>query len=191
MSETHPDELIDPEWANPFGSQGAQERTVLDVLRGVPIFSLLSQDDLERLTRVVHVRNYAPGEVVVRAGLPQSGFHVIRTGSVEIVRQRPGGAAEVVDVLGPGELLGEFGLLDNTPRSSSLVAAEPSELIGFFQPDLMGILDTRPRMACRILLRLGEEMTRALHRDYAALRATGFSGTEEDKPMPAAHAQAV
>jgi len=85
----------------------------------------------------------------------------------------------VVDSLGPGELIGEFALLDDTPRSSSIVAAEPSELIGFFKPDLKGILSTTPAMGCKILLRLAEEMGRSLKRDYEKLRRSGYPFPEE------------
>ena len=70
-------------------------------------------------------------------------------------------------------------MLDDTPRSSSIVAAEPSELIGFFKPDLMGILSTTPAMGCKILLRLAEEMGRSLQRDYEKLRRCGYPFLEE------------
>jgi CRP-like cAMP-binding protein len=178
MTEPRDEDTIDPEWADLFRTENSPVRSVLETLRDVPIFSTLDQDDLARLARLVHVRRYAPKECVIEAGASQSGFYVIRSGEVQIVRRRDDGRDETVDLLGPGDLLGEFGLLDDAPRSSSLIATESCELIGFFRPDLMDILDTRPSMGCRILLRLGQEMAKALHRDYAALRATGFSGAE-------------
>ena len=184
MTEPRDEDTIDPEWADLFRTENRPVRSVLETLRELPIFSLLREADLARLARVVHVRQYAPGECVVRAGAPQSGFYAIRSGEVEIVRHRDDGTDETVDLLGPGELLGEFGLLDDTPRSSSLIASEPSELIGFFKPDLMDVMGTSPAMGCRILLRLGEQMTQALNRDYAALRAAGFHGKELSPALP-------
>ncbi len=169
----------DPEWAAVYTREWAGERSILEVLRDIPAFSLLSQPELSSLAAVMHVRNFAPGEVVVGTGRRLSGFYVIRSGAIEAVHYQDDGSSETVELLGPGELLGEFGLLDDAPRSTSLVAAEPSELIGFFKPDLLAIMDTRPRTSCRILLRLSEEMARVLHHEYAALRASGWPSADD------------
>jgi CRP-like cAMP-binding protein len=122
----------------------------------------------------VHLREYKAGETVIRRGVAQSGFYMIRSGSVHIVRRGLDGTGKVVGTLYPPELLGEFALLDDSPRSSTIVAAEPSELIGFFKPDLMDILITKPALGCKILLRLSEKMAHTLRVDYARLLALGF-----------------
>lgn len=164
----------DPEWENFFASAADTGKQPLEkVLGGIPIFSLLRAKELRTLARLVHVRQFAPGETVIRRGVQQSGFYMIRTGAVQIVRER-GDEREIVTTLGPPELLGEFALLDDTPRSTSVVAAEPSTLIGFFKPDLMDILTTNPEMGCMILLRLGEEMTATLNNDYSRLLGMGW-----------------
>ncbi|HJP32550.1 MAG TPA: cyclic nucleotide-binding domain-containing protein [Candidatus Latescibacteria bacterium] len=172
-STTH-QRVIDPEWENFFSSDVSGEKEPLVKLLGrVPIFSLLRAKELQTLTHLVHVREFARGEVVIQRGVQQSGLYLVRTGSVHIVRDREDGR-EVVGTLGREELLGEFALLDDTPRSTSVVAAERSELIGFFKPDLTDILATDPAMGCMILLRLGEEMTATLSKDYQRLRETGW-----------------
>jgi CRP/FNR family cyclic AMP-dependent transcriptional regulator len=99
---------------------------------------------------------------------------------VHIVRQNRSGEREVVGTLYPSELLGELSLLDDSPCSSSIVAAEDSELIGFFKPDLMDILVTKPQMGCKILLRLAEEMAHILRGDYARLIDMGFPFAETE-----------
>ncbi|MDP7449643.1 MAG: cyclic nucleotide-binding domain-containing protein, partial [Candidatus Latescibacteria bacterium] len=131
-STTH-QRVIDPEWENFFSSDVSGEKEPLVKLLGrVPIFSLLRAKELQTLTHLVHVREFARGEVVIQRGVQQSGLYLVRTGSVHIVRDREDGR-EVVGTLGREELLGEFALLDDTPRSTSVVAAERSELIGFFK----------------------------------------------------------
>ncbi|MFH1574128.1 MAG: cyclic nucleotide-binding domain-containing protein [Acidobacteriota bacterium] len=182
MNELHIEDSIDPEWANVFHEPASETYLVEEVLHSVPIFSLLSLNELELLARVVHLRRFSTGETVIRRGMPQSGFYLIQSGSVEIVRDEADGDREVVDILGPGALLGEFALLDDTPRSSSILAAEASELIGFFKPDLMDILDTHPVMGCKILLRLAEEMARSLRQDYGRLRACGYPFGDGEGP---------
>jgi len=180
MSDRAAEEIIDPEWANFFRGDVSHEESLEEDLGYVPVFSLLAKKELELLARIVHIRRYATGETVIHRGVQQSGFYLIRSGGVHIVRQQFDKSREVVDTLGPGELLGEFALLDDTPRSSSIVAAEPSELIGFFKPDLMEILVTKPALGCKILLRLAEEMTRTLKQDYAELRAQGYPFPDQE-----------
>ena len=178
--ETQPTErVIDPEWENLFteSEQESSKETLVRSLGKIPILSLLRASELKLLSRIVHVRSYETGEMVVRRGVKQSGFYLVRSGSVSIVRSGHGGAT-VIDTLRPPALLGEFALVDDTPRSTSIVAAEPSELIGFFKPDLMDVLVTKPGMGCAILLRLAEEMSRNLNGDYEKLLDLGYPFTE-------------
>lgn len=170
-----PEFVVDPEWENFFSPRVVAQRESLERLLGrVSIFSLLRARELRRLARMVHIRTFARGEVVIRRGVHQSGLYLVRTGSVHIVREGADGERNVIGTLGHGELLGEFALLDDTPRSTSVVAAETSELVGFFKPDLTDILATHPAMGCMILLRLGEDMTATLNKDYARLRELGW-----------------
>ena len=166
--------IVDPEWANVFLEDITLEETLEQILAHIPIFSLLTGKELSKLARIVYIRRFDPGETIIYRGVEQSGFYLIRLGSVHIVREHLDHTREVVGKLGPSELLGEFALLDNTPRTSSVVAAEASELIGFFKPDLMEILVTNPTLGCKILLRLAEEMSRKLIADYGTLQDLGY-----------------
>jgi CRP-like cAMP-binding protein len=172
--------IIDPEWENFFSPEQVEKEQSLErALSNIPTFSLMKDKGLRLLARVVHVRSYETGETIIRRGVNQSGFYLIRTGSVHIVRELADGKRRVVGTLYPPELLGEFALLDDTPRSTSVVAAEPSELIGFFKPDLMDIIATNPDTGCRILLRLSEDMSQSLHEDYQRLREMGYPFPEK------------
>jgi hypothetical protein len=52
-------------------------------------------------------------------------------------------------------------------------------VVGFFKPDLMDILVTKPALGCKILLRLAEEMNRTLSKDYGRLQAAGFPFSQD------------
>jgi CRP/FNR family cyclic AMP-dependent transcriptional regulator len=176
------DRVIDPEWENFFAENRVAEgpEPLVRVLGRIPILSLLRVSELKLLSRIVHIRTYDPGETVIQRGAKQSGFYLVRSGSVNIVRSR-GGESQVVDTLHPPALLSEFALVDDAPRSTSIVAAEPSQLIGFFKPDLLDLLVTKPGMGCAILLRLAEEMSRILNRDYQKLLDLGYPFIEAEE----------
>ena len=179
MENTSEQTVIDPEWENLFSeaTEGTGKEPLVRILGRIRILSLLRAFELKLLSRIVHIRNFDAGETVIQRGAKQSGFYLVRAGSVNIVRSGSDGP-RVVDTLQPPALLGEFSLLDDSPRSTSIVAAEPSELIGFFKPDLMDVLVTKPGMGCAMLLRLAEEMSRNLNRDYEKLLDLGYPFVE-------------
>ena len=162
----------DPEWENYFRGDDGPE-PLEQALARVPAFRGLGAQDLAALVRQVHVRTFSRGEVVVRRGAPRSGFYVIRSGSVDLIGEDPV-SGEITGTLGPPAIIGRFALLDDSPAPATVIAAERSELIGFFKPDLEDIVATDPGLGCRILLRLGEEMAAALDKDYARLEALGW-----------------
>lgn len=79
--------------------------------------------------RVTHA-HYEPGDWIIRQGEPPSSFYVIEKGEVEIVRtsaEKPAG--EVIATLGPGSFFGEQALINNKPRSASVRARTPAEIV--------------------------------------------------------------
>jgi CRP/FNR family cyclic AMP-dependent transcriptional regulator len=51
---------------------------------------------------------------------------------------------------------GEDSLLDETPRSATVIAKTPTRLLGFFQSDLFTLIDRNPRLGVKITIRLGK-----------------------------------
>ena len=146
----------DPEWYVEIGDAGEEADPLLAVLGELPIFDELSQGDLAKVERIVHHRRFSAGEAVIRAWAPRTGMFVVLSGEVDVVRHLEDGTSEPIGRLGEGELLGEFAILDDTPRSTSIVAAGPCELVGFFRPDLMDLIQTDPKLGFKILYRMSQ-----------------------------------
>lgn len=154
-----PLEMDDPEWSASYFSEAHSGEALVDILGALPIFEILTWKELTQLERIVHRRWFVVGELVIQAWIPRSGLFVVVTGTVHVVRHDSDGTPTILDTLGPGTLLGEFAILDDSPRSSSIVAAEPSHLIGFFRPDLMDLVNTDPQLGFKILHRLAQIMS--------------------------------
>jgi CRP-like cAMP-binding protein len=150
--------------------QDQQIRSIVDLLGELPLFELLTMSELSKLENIVHIRTFGPGETVIRAQAPRLGMYVIQSGSVHVVRRGLNNAPLILGTLYPGELIGEFSLLDASPRSSGIAAAEFSTLIGFFQPDLMSLIDTDPNIGFKILMPLTQMMAEQHRRDMHNLR---------------------
>jgi CRP/FNR family cyclic AMP-dependent transcriptional regulator len=101
----------------------------LVVLRNVPLFSGLEEGELDRLARVAGRRRVGRGEQVVRAGETADAFLIMLTGRAKVTNFDEEGREVILAWLGPGEFFGEMGLIDDSPRSASVIAVENCELM--------------------------------------------------------------
>ena len=170
MAQVETPVVADPEWVTLYESEEEETEEILSMLGRQPVFDHLTNRELRRVERIVHRRRFLTKEVVIQAWVPRSGLFVVESGSVHVVRQMSSGEEAVIGTLGPGELLGEFAILDDSPRSTSIVAAEPSNMIGFFRPDLMDLIDTDPSLGFKILYRVSQIMTLRLNEVVESLR---------------------
>jgi len=75
-----------------------------------------------------------------------------------MVNEEPQKVAELAE----GDFFGEMALLDESPRSAAAIAMETSQIIGFYRPDLMNLLKTKPALGSKILLSLSEVLVTRL-----------------------------
>lgn len=99
------------------------------ILRNVPLFAILPEEQLQRLASTVVRRSFAKHNVIMSAGDQTDSLYIIISGSVKVQVSDDDGHEVILTVLGPGEFFGEMGLLDDHPRSASIVTNESSEMI--------------------------------------------------------------
>ncbi|MGD9957073.1 MAG: putative nucleotidyltransferase substrate binding domain-containing protein [Candidatus Nanopelagicales bacterium] len=89
-------------------------------LRGFPPFDAASPDQLEAVVAATEIEFFPQGAWILRAGSSNDGHaHVVRTGHVELID-----AGRVVDVIGPGDLVGVPSLVSDLPPGLDVRAAE-------------------------------------------------------------------
>lgn len=125
----------------------------IDMLGSMPLFQGVDADDLGGIAdRTVEV-DYTGGGVIVREGEIGTGFFVIVSGSVRVVRD-----GETVSTLGRGEFFGELSVLDRRPRIAQVVAAEPTTCLALASWDLEAVIAEQPRVALAMLRVLAERL---------------------------------
>lgn len=124
-------------------------------LASVPLLAGLDDRVRRRLAQIGKRRTYAPDETIVREGSSGTALYVVLTGSVRVER---GGTT--VGQLGPNDFFGELSLIEDEPRSASIVAAEESECLLFPAWEFRALLDEHPQIAVPIMRALIERLHR-------------------------------
>jgi CRP/FNR family transcriptional regulator, cyclic AMP receptor protein len=101
--------------------------SIREVFASVPLLSRLTDRQRERLAGLATTRSYREGSRIVSQGDTSMALYVILSGRVRIERAAERGAPLEVDQAGRGGFFGEMGLIDDLPRSASVVALEPTE----------------------------------------------------------------
>lgn len=159
---------------------------LLEVLEKIPIFQDLSKRELEAVVRILHRREYVPDEVVIRQDEPGLGMYIIKSGKA-VVLTEPGNIQ--LSALGDGDFFGEVSLLDETPRSATVVARSHCVIFGFFQSDLFSLIERDPRFGVKIVVRvakiIGDRLRKANQQMEALgeeLRRARAAETRADRP---------
>lgn len=131
-----------------------------DVLSKVPIFSDLSQKELSLLGANARERKFAAGETVIRQGETATGLFVIVSGKVRVVQQGGGGEREL-GVYGTDAVLGEMALLDDLPRTATVIASEPTTALVIPVWEFRAALRENPDIALKLLAVLSKRLRKA------------------------------
>ena len=159
-------------WKQAFKSK-IKPASIEEMLSKIPVFEKLEAKELRQVAGIVHRRQYSVGEYVFYQGDPGLGMYVVEKGKVGVVVTGLDGTSEEVAELNDGDFFGEIALLDESPRSASVVVKEESQLIGFFRPDLFDIIEKTPKTGLKVVMKLAEmigERLRNMNAEFSKLR---------------------
>ncbi|MCF7805684.1 MAG: cyclic nucleotide-binding domain-containing protein [Candidatus Marinimicrobia bacterium] len=171
--------MISPLWDNIFKKRSDESETVL-ALQGVPIFQELDKSEFVEIEKLVHQRTYTQNETIFSQGQPGLGMYIVLSGKVNIVRHDEEGNKLILASLSQGSFFGDMSLLNDAPRSATAEAAELSQIIAFFRPDLFDLLNRKPKTGIKIItgvanviatrLRAQNELTQELQEQVDSLQ---------------------
>lgn len=125
----------------------------LDYLRRIPMFSVCSTHELERLADRTRAFVARDGDMIVRQGEPGDEFYVIALGKATVIRD-----GHEVATLGEGDFFGELALIDPAPRNATVRAEGPVNLVALGRPAFRAVLDDTPSIRDSLLLGLGRRL---------------------------------
>ena len=102
----------------------APDLDLVAALRGSRLFAELPDEEVAALAETSRSVDLAPGEVLMREGSPPDAMYVVTDGELEVSRHA-NGADLLLNVCGPGDLIGELGVAHGRPRSATVRARGP------------------------------------------------------------------
>lgn len=103
--------------------------STLDLLRRVPLFSALTEEQAELIAGAVVKRRLKRGEAIVEQGKKSNALFILLTGRARVIATDARGREVILATLGPGDYLGEMSLIDNLPHSATVRTEVQSDLL--------------------------------------------------------------
>lgn len=117
-----------------------------DVLRNVPLFASLSDDDLAQVAAITVERHYDRGDIILLEG-DRGGLQYVQSGLVKVFKTSPEGKEQVLRLMGAGTTFNDVPPLDGGPNPASAAAMEPSVVYATEREGLHRLILERPSVA--------------------------------------------
>ena len=128
----------------------------LEVLRGMETFTGLKDHELESMAAIAEPVGFKKGATVFEQGDPSDAMYLIVTGKVKVIKGG-GGKKHLRNVaeLGPGDVLGEMGILLDEPRTATATATSACELLRIRRAAFHKLRTKHDPGACKVAFNLG------------------------------------
>ena len=146
-----------------------------DHLRNVPIFTDLSDSDLNRIASKMVSRDYEKGQMILLEESTGETFFIMTSGTVKVTRLSDDGREVILALLGESDFFGEMSLLDGEGRSANIVANEDAEVMTLSRRDFLECLETYPKIAISLL----EELAVRLRKSDQQIESLSLSDSEQ------------
>ncbi len=127
------------------------------VLKQVPLFALLDDDESAVLAAQVEVKTFAPRQRIYRIGEADGRAYVLVSGAVRVTTVDEDQQDVIVDEPRPGEFFGFASMLDGTPHQTNAIAIEESVCLEVDQHDIATLVERKPHAALDMLSVIGRQ----------------------------------
>lgn len=128
------------------------------MLHHVQLFRSLAPKDTDTLTAHSTTRSYPANTVLITEGDSTDSLYIILEGEMKVYVSDDQGKEAILNILGPGEYFGELALLDDAPRSASVMTLAPSKVMIVSKADFKRCLASNPELAYNLIISLTQQI---------------------------------
>lgn len=131
------------------------------ILRSLPAFAGLREQRLAALAAEASLKSVGRNEVVIRVGDPTDSVYFVLSGRLRVLVSDAEGREVILSMLGPGDMFGEIGAIDDNPRSATVSAVDGSDLVVFAKEDFRRCLADNFDLTLAIMRNLASRLRAA------------------------------
>ena len=132
----------------------------LSILKHVPLFAELANAELEIVTAAARHKRYPRGSIIFHEGDRGDYLCVVLSGRVKVTLLGAQGRETIVRVLERLDFLGEMALIDEAPRSATVMAIEPAEVMEIARAPFITLMQQQPAIALKVMTQLARALRR-------------------------------
>ena len=136
---------------SPDTAKGKNISVILDSIAGIALFENLSAEDLAVVATHMHFLEAGEGELVFEEGEKGNYMCFVVDGELSVIKDAASGERAVIAKVARGDSLGEMEVIDNFPRSATVVAASPATLLTLSSAEFQHLLNEHPPVGIAIL----------------------------------------
>ena len=127
----------------------------IELLKRVPLFAGCSKNELRELALTADEIDLRDGHVLTKEGRPGREFFVLVKGTARVTHK-----SEKIADLGPGDWFGEIALLTDAPRTATVTATSPVDVLVITDRGFKRVVETMPSIALKVLACVGDRLAR-------------------------------
>jgi len=128
-----------------------------EVLKHVPLFALLDEDETAVLAGQVELKKFSPRQRIYKMGDPSGQAYVMVSGKVRVTTVDEDQQEVVVDEPAHGEFFGFASMLEQTPHQTNATAMEDTQCLEVSRGDIATLLQRKPHAGMDMLTVLGKQ----------------------------------
>jgi len=128
-----------------------------EVLKNVPLFALLDDEETAVLASQVEFKTFAPRERIYKIGDPGGQAYVLISGKVRVTTVDEDHQEVVVDEPAQSEFFGFASMLEQTPHQTTALALEETGCLEISRDDIFTLLERKPHAGMDLLTTLGRQ----------------------------------
>ena len=133
----------------------------LELIRRVPLFSMLTETQANSVSQAVVKRRFKRGEAIVEQGKKSNALFIILTGRARVVSADGRGREVILANMTPGDYIGEMSLIDNEPHSATVRAEVQTDVLMLGRLEFARCLPENTSMAYAVMKGLVQRLRHA------------------------------
>ncbi len=144
------------------------------MLKAIPLFSNLTQPQLDSIGAHMAMRAYEKGEVILREGDAADTLYILLAGQAKVYLRDDANREVILNTFGPGDFFGEIPLFDHAPRSANVAALDRCHVQMLSYRTFQKVIEHSPEIA-RLLMKTLAARLRHADRQIGTLALMNIS----------------